>query len=136
MRRMFSLINVGKKLLAGLATALLMFGAVGIAEATLYDATSDFSINNGNPNGVWSYGWMPTDFSTFNLYTHYILQEPMRLLTWYREGSSDYTPQIVRNDGSDTFNGIAPGQLALHPSSAYEASVLRWTAPSDGNIQY
>ena len=34
-----------------------------------FDLRNDFSINNGNPNGVWSYGRMPTNFSQFDLYT-------------------------------------------------------------------
>lgn len=39
------------------------------ADNQTYDATADFSITNGNPNGVWSYGWMATDFTGFTLYT-------------------------------------------------------------------
>ena len=43
------------KLLAGFGT-LLKFGAVGMSQATVYNPTTDFSITNGNPNGVWTYG--------------------------------------------------------------------------------
>ena len=31
----------------------------------VHDAAADFSITNGNPNGVWSYGHMPSPGGTF-----------------------------------------------------------------------
>ena len=49
-----------------LATA---FFAAPLQAQIVFDATADFSITNGNPNEAWSYGWMPTDFSVFNLCT-------------------------------------------------------------------
>jgi len=109
---------------------VFMLGAAGTAPATVYDATTEFSIYNGNANGVWSYGWMPTDFSEFHLYE----SAQMNGLSpqWYREGSIDYTPMIWRIDDSVARNGVQVGQLALHPSEDWEASVLRWTAPDDG----
>jgi|GEM_PF-3970061 len=56
-----------KMLLAGLTTGLLLFGLISSAVATSYDATTDFSITNGNPNGAWSYGWM--DNHTFSMFS-------------------------------------------------------------------
>jgi hypothetical protein len=120
-----------KKILSGLAAVFLLVGMVGLSEATIYNATTDFSINNANPNGIWSYGWMPTDFSTFNLYTassRMVDSSPQ----WYRSGSSNYTPVIWRLDDSISRYGVAVGQLSLHPGSGGEASALRWTAPSNG----
>jgi hypothetical protein len=74
---------------------------------------------------------MPTDFSTFILYTG--SQMNYSSPQWYREpASGDYTPMIWRVDDSYSRNGVAVGQLSLHPSSTYEASVLRWTAQSNG----
>ena len=32
---------------------------------TMYSALNDFSTENGNPNGVWSYGWMPVELQYF-----------------------------------------------------------------------
>jgi hypothetical protein len=121
-----------KNVLAGLLIAFLLVTLVGVADA--YDPTPDFSINNGNPNGVWSYGWMPTDFSSFILYTG--AQMNINSPQWFREPASPtYTPMIWRIDDSNPRDGVAPGQLSLHPSNTYEASALRWTAPSGGIYQ-
>ncbi|MEW6087381.1 MAG: hypothetical protein AB1498_03690 [bacterium] len=74
---------------------------------------------------------MPTDFSTFNPYT--ASQMNLSSPQWYREPASwDYTPMIWRIDDAYVRNGVAPGQLSLHPGSGFEASVLRFTAPTDG----
>ncbi len=54
------------KFLTGLATGLFLAGIAGISQATVYNPTTDFSITNGNPNGVWTYGSMPADLSTFH----------------------------------------------------------------------
>ena len=103
-------------------------------ETEYYNPTTDFSISNGNPNGVWSYGWMPNDFSSFNLYTGARMDTNYNgSPEWYRyEDNYLYTPNIVRNDDNVSHYNVAPGQLALHPSSTNQPSVLRWTAPSNG----
>ena len=41
-------------LASSIACALVM--APQLSQASLYDLTNDFSISNGNPNGVWTYG--------------------------------------------------------------------------------
>lgn len=41
---------------------------------------------------------------------------------------------IWRNDSLSTMWSVAPGQLSLHPGSSGQASVLRWTAQSDGLV--
>ena len=97
-------------------------------ETEIYNPTMDFSINNGNPNVVWSYGWMPNDFSTFNLYTgsHMNASSPQ----WYRAPASwDYTPTIWRNDSDSLRNGVAVGQLSLaHTSRQYYVGQHHLTA--------
>lgn len=119
-----------KTIVACLAISIVSFVFLRPAEATLYDATADFSIDNGNPNGVWSYGWMPTDFSVFNPYTASRINQLAP--QWSRDNSGDFTPMIWRIDGTTTIGNVAPGQLALHPSNTFEASVLRWTAETNG----
>lgn len=101
------------------------------AHAIVYDATSEFSINN-NPAGVWSYGWMPNDYSSFNLYPDARVEPGLGQSTvWYNK-SIGTEPNIWRNDSDTTYYKVPPGQLALHPGSNNQASVLRFTAPSDG----
>jgi len=118
-----------KKFLAGLTVGLMMFGVVELAEAAIYDPTADFSITNGNPNGVWSYGWMPTDFSTFHLY--------QTADSYWNNWSTDelgvyHLPGIWR---SSTPQPVVPDVIALHPGPQGQASVLRWTTPIAGEYQ-
>jgi hypothetical protein len=92
-----------------------------------YNGTNYFSTDKGNPNGVWSYGWMPTDFSAFNKYaTHNSIQ-------WYGPLGSDLTPCIWKQNNGTSY-GVPPGWLSLHPGPGQEPSVLRWTAPEAGSL--
>lgn len=95
-----------------------------------YDPASDFSLTNDNPNGVWSYGWMPTDFSSFICYSNYAAgaNGPQ----WYG-WSGDRTPGIWKNLGNPV-SGVPTGWLCLHPGPGTEPSVLRWTAPDSGSV--
>ncbi|WP_172452664.1 PEP-CTERM sorting domain-containing protein [Chromatium okenii] len=121
---------VRRKLISTLAITLGL-SVTTVKATTIWDPVTEFSINNGNPNGVWSYGWMPTNFSSFNPYTNVRPTTPYP--GWYRPGSSgEYlTPTIMRNDSGTQAWGVAPGQLTLHPGRSYEPSVLRWTAPAN-----
>lgn len=113
---------------------LLTLSLVSIAlcvRASPFDATSDFSITNGNPNGAWSYGWSPTDFSAFTLFTNSGLGGGVnpQWNGWY----VDDTPVVWLNGSGAPINGVQPGQLALHPGPGNEPCVLRWTAPMTGH---
>jgi hypothetical protein len=92
------------------------------------NATDDFSTIRGNPNGSWSYGWMSTDFSKFNLYTTHNSYQ------WYGPLGGDRTPCIWINTNGMSY-GVPTGWLSLHPGPGKEPSVLRWIAPVAGNIQ-
>jgi hypothetical protein len=85
---------------------------------TTWDVTADFSVDNGNPNGAWSYGWMDTSFTMFTLDPYVNI--------WGWSGESWGVPVVWKNIGSSTINGVMPGQLALHMGSG--PSVVRWTA--------
>jgi hypothetical protein len=100
-----------------------------------YSAVRDFSLVKGNPNGSWSYGWMPADFSIFNFYTSHDYNVFNNYATpqWYAGLGSDRTPCIWINTG-DVAYGVPTGWLSLHPGPGKEPSVLRWTAPVAGNI--
>lgn len=100
-----------------------------------YDAAAEFSVTQGSHNGVWTYGWMSTDFSSVTAFTDARLTDT-KVLQWYRTPASpDFTPTIWRNDNTVPQYGVAPGQVSLHPSSTYEPSVLRWVAPMPGEYK-
>jgi hypothetical protein len=89
---------------------------------TNFNATSDFSFSD-NPNGVWSYGWMPVGFGALTLDT---------VPAWCY--ASNTNPCIWKNTGTSTPNGVPPGWVSLHPGPSTQPSVLRFTAPYSGNI--
>ncbi len=103
-------------------------GSAGICPTIRFDATSAFTIANGNPNGVWSYGWMPTDFSTFNLDT--VGEQRWHGPAWSRVSGGE--PVIWKNTTTSTQWGVPVGWLSLHPGGGNIPSVLRWTAPAPG----
>ena len=84
-----------------------------------YSAVDGFITGRGNPNGVWSYGWMPIDFSVFNIYTSHDISvfkkyAPPNLVSWYAELGSDRTPCIWVNTGDPAY-GAPTSWLSLHP---------------------
>lgn len=118
--------SVSMALFAALVTVPLS------ARSEIYDPAETFSIQNGNPNGVWAYGWMDTAFATFTLYVNAGFSSGVNP-HWYGWGSN-WTPSIWRNDANLT--GICqPGWLHLHPGNGNQGSVLRWTAPRAGHCR-
>jgi len=102
------------------------------ARSEVYDPTGTFSIFSGNPNGVWSYGWMDTAFSAFTPYVNAGFSSGVNP-HWYGWGG-DWTPGIWRNDANQT-GAHQPGWLHLHPGNGNQGSVLRWTAPRTGHCR-
>ncbi len=107
--------------------------------AQTYSAVNDFSITNGNPNGVWSYGTLGSIFdptpTTFTLFTDtsanrdYVGQE-----IWHNGGSIPDSAAVTANAGPNN-PGMAPttnpqfnNQLNLDGES-FVADV-RFTAPT------
>jgi hypothetical protein len=130
MRNAFRLIACITVLILVVSTGISSFSPIAMNAGTLpfiYNATDDFSTENGNPNGVWSYGWMPNDYSVFNLYTTHTNNQ------WYGWGA-DKTPAVWLNTGYPEY-GVPSGWLALHPGNGFQPSVLRWTAPEGGIIK-
>jgi hypothetical protein len=108
-------------------------------DQTVYSALDDYRTQKSNPNGVWSYGWMPADFSIFNIFTSqsdsaFNRYSPAGLICWYEGLGSDRTPCIWINTG-ETAWGAPVDWLSLHPGPDKEPSVIRWVAPAAGNIQ-
>jgi hypothetical protein len=103
--------------------SVVMAGSLStVAAQTVWDPTAQFSTTNGNPNGVWTYGWMDNGFGTFTPYTTHGTNN------WYGWGG-DQTPAVWLNTGSSAY-GVPAGYLSLHPGNGNEPSILRWTAPT------
>jgi hypothetical protein len=102
--------------------------------AILLDCGAQFF---ANPNGVWSYGWKTAIDGVFNLYTNYKRESQYQLDVW--NNGIDDNPAFLYNGtgalshawGTTTYQ---PGKLILHPGSAGQYSVLRWTAPLAGQF--
>lgn len=94
---------------------------------------AEFSAANGNPNGVWSYGWMDPGFTTFTALVNK-RSVPGGYSSWYG-WAGDETPAVGFNGLATAINGIPPGYLLLHPGNGNEPSVLRWTAPWTATVR-
>lgn len=113
-----------KKILLSLLTLAAL---APLAQAQLHDATADFSITNGNANGVWSYGFSTTLGGALTLF-----DVTDGFISWkHSTVQSLGTPTVGRNDTGSVVNGIPVGSLVLHPGPA-EYAVLRFTAPTTG----
>jgi hypothetical protein len=127
-----------RKLIVGLV-ACVAVAAVSVlaarAENLSWDVTADFSIENGNPNGVWSYGWVNN--STFQIFdtagrgfdNTALVSSPHWHGPLWGELSGTVFPCIWKNYDPAEFN-VQTGQVSLHPGPDGEASVARWTAPA------
>jgi hypothetical protein len=106
----------------------LIAACAGLAQAgsITYDVTNDFSVTNGNPNGVWTYGWR--NGTTFTPYTD-AQSNPGTSILWRGDIGGDGTPMIWKNLSGSTSYGVQPGQVSLHPSPFGDASIARWTDP-------
>jgi len=107
---------------------MLLCCGIPQASAALHNATTDFSITNGNPNGVWTYGYQSTGGSTFIPYT----QNGTTPVVLYWAGwiAGDGNPSLGKNISGSTINGVGPGQLYVHPGPSGQPSIFRWTAPA------
>lgn len=120
-------------------TLLLGFVIFALPNAVLADsAAGDFS-SSSNPNGVWSYGWLTTLGSAFNLDTISTNSyQGSGLSGWMGNQNSDGTPFILYNGTTNTllfpqYSPVQPGQLFEHPDNGNYA-VVCWTAPSSGQF--
>jgi hypothetical protein len=119
----------------GLA-ALAGFLVAGPALAgPVFNAADDFSITNGNPNGVWSYGFETTLGGAFTLYTANsttTFGNP-NFNSWRGNIGGDGTPLVLKNTASTNQQGTGAnlngGELALHPGPGGQISIVRLTAP-------
>jgi hypothetical protein len=122
--------------IASLAIGLLSTTAASAAE---FDLAADFSVDNGNPNGVWSYGQLDTLSSPF---TPWVLGGVSGApyapsVEWHSSDPGDGNPTVWHNRTSQEHFGNPPGSVALHPGSGGQGAVVRWTTPAgDVSVSY
>jgi len=124
---------------SGIAITLLLVISKA-APAQTYDAVKDFSIES-NPNGTWSYGYLNSWGSSFNLFTarstggDCVPNEG----TWSKvPDCSTPSPALAHNDTGKPICGTTwcnpPIYVATTPGPNCELTVVRWTAPSSGSF--
>lgn len=110
----------------------------GMAHAQ-WNATSDFSINNGNPNGQWSYGTV--DATTFggNTFTTVFALDPSSSGSLFGSGMEGWfngSRYHAHNQTGSTItfdSGDVPLGKLFTDLNATGATSLRWTAPALGS---
>lgn len=105
-----------------------------------YNASRDFSITNGNPNGVWGYGHSTTLGGAYlpNVYAVPLVANVVDF--WSADINGSLTPHVSKN----VINAIVPIgtvvlqplQLLMHPGPNNEYSVLRFNAPCCGQYDF
>jgi len=97
-----------------------------------WSLTRDFS-REQNPNKSWSYGWTRGSAEQFTLLTKY---QDNGFTGWFRlpRNSWGVVPAVAANDTKTTLEGVAPGEVNMHPGPSGEHAVSRWTAPGDGHV--
>lgn len=122
-----------------IATLTVGLLTAGFASAAVFDLASDFSVENGNPNGVWTYGQLDTLSSPFTPWVISGISEAPYAPSsfWHSSDPGDTNPSAWQNLTSQTHFGIQPGEVALHPGSSGQGAAVRWTAPAgDAGVAY
>jgi hypothetical protein len=115
-------------------TTLLVFLAVtpSLAQADTWSLVGDFGINNGNPNGAWTYGYYSQwNHESNEVFPFEVYPAPFNNGNTTGWGDSVNGPLVWRNETQETLAGVAPGQVALHGGRTTQ-SVVRWQSPVDG----
>jgi hypothetical protein len=113
--------------------ATLVLVATGAAHAASFDAVSDFSLTNGNPNGAWSYFAGGSLMST----TSTACEGVTGLSCWNNGGTHPDLAIVAKNVTGSSLGGVPvivtvpSDHLDLAPQDI--ASVMvRWTASAGG----
>jgi hypothetical protein len=127
-----------RKFLSLSTIVLALSLATPAVHAQVYDATTDFSVTNGNPNGVWEYGYTIGLGGSFIRFNDPLPPSGGSMVELWRDLGSGLSrtdiPSAQKNVGTTTtFNNILPGQFVLHPGPSNSYAVLRFTAPATTN---
>lgn len=107
------------------------------------DPVTAFSLSS-NPNGNWAYGYSPKDdtshFTLFEKANHnnHFASPEVPVDFWNRP--DDWHPLILKNTSNVVIviQGavvVPPTMFEMHPGPDGQRSVLRWTAPADGDYR-
>lgn len=112
--------------------------APDVADAAVVsaDLALDFS-NTANPNGAWTFGYTMSspEGDAGALIPFPMQKESMDVHLWFDPAHVNLdAPGVFHNASNVAVNGVAPGEVALHPGSVQEYAVARWTAPFAGKV--
>ena len=112
----------------GIARYTTSYNAPNLAPPAGASTSLDAPVQN-NPGSAWDYGWEPTVGGVFTPYTYFPPTSTDVSPGWYDVNLGITNgPHAWRNETQTTLFGAMPGQLALHPGSNGEVSIMRWTA--------
>lgn len=118
------------------SVASLIFAASTEAALPVYDAANEFSISNGNPNGVWSYGSLPTVGGAFSVFTESLTI--VGLTSWRRNEAGSGAPGFYFNPSVNTFSDgqttLLSGQLMCAPGTT-NLCTLRFVVPETARYE-
>lgn len=120
--------------------ALSLVLATAAVSSAFADLTSEFSVTNGNPNGAWSYGYKSSSTGVFTAFTQSgtgAIVGPGTFDFWGNTIAFTVPAAYKLTAGTLTgYNGgnggISVGDVSLHPGSAGEYAVVRYTVASTG----
>lgn len=100
------------------------------------DLALDFS-NTANPNGAWTFGYTmgSPEGDAGALIPFTTPKESAGVHLWFDPTHVNLdAPSVYHNASNVEVNGVAPGEVALHPGSVQEYAIARWTAPFAGKV--
>jgi hypothetical protein len=122
--------------LFGIAAAALGLALAAPAQATVYDAVTEFA-TGANPNGTWTYGYGSVGSVTAleNSGTGVL---GSNFNYWQAASPVDLVPLVGNNSGAvTTFSTVLvePGVLLIHPGQNSDV-IVQWTAPTAGTYNF
>lgn len=110
----------------------LLLASPGLTQT--WDFVDNWSIQNGNPNGQWSYGWWAPDMSQFNIYPS-PTGDPAGIMAWYTSSNESL---VLKNAGPAMENvgtqWLEHNQGLMHPGQNGEKATARWTSSISGIV--
>lgn len=107
-----------------------------VAVGTSWDVYEGFSLESGNPNGVWTYGSTPNLETGYSI-TNYTTTNTVENLDVWNPGVSD--PCVGANRTGSPLEcswgaSYPTGSVMLSPGPNAQYSLFRWTAPESGTF--